>query len=223
LRAVLPENPASEALVVVITKLNLSTHPFRNRNLPYLLTVLLLGLSVAGAIYCFGTLRANSVRDEEYRGKISTMESDIQRLKNDGLKIQQQLTPDQQNLVGAAHKLVDSKNFVWSRLFSDLENVMPGSVSASRIAVKDVFSDGNQVRAELDFAVLARDYSAVDSMIASMNNSGLFQAEIRGQDLQKTERLTFSEYTLRVVYTPTYRLAAGPVTDIAQNSEGGAQ
>jgi Tfp pilus assembly protein PilN len=223
LRAVLPENPASEALVVVITKLNLSTHPFRNRNLPYLLTVLLLGLSVGGAIYCFGTLRANSVRDEEYRGKISTMESDIQRLKNDGLKIQQQLTPDQQNLVGAAHKLVDSKNFVWSRLFSDLENVMPGSVSASRIAVKDVFSDGNQVRAELDFAVLARDYSAVDSMIASMNNSGLFQAEIRGQDLQKTERLTFSEYTLRVVYTPTYRLAAGPVTDIAQNSEGGAQ
>jgi Tfp pilus assembly protein PilN len=223
LRAVLPENPASEALVVVITKLNLSTHPFRNRNLPYLLTVLLLGLSVGGAIYCFGTLRANSVRDEEYRGKISTMESDIQRLKNDGLKIQQQLTPDQQNLVGAAHKLVDSKNFVWSRLFSDLENVMPGSVSASRIAVKDVFSDGNQVRAELDFAVLARDYSAVDSMIASMNNSGLFQAEIRGQGLQKTERLTFSEYTLRVVYTPTYRLAAGPVTDIAQNSEGGAQ
>ena len=40
-----------------------------------------------------------------------------------------------------------------------------------------------------------------------MNNSGLFQAELRGQDLQKTDRTTFSEYTLRVIYSPTYKAA----------------
>lgn len=204
----------------MITKLNLSTHPFRNRNLPYMLALVMLGLSVAGALICFGTLRANSIADEQYRAKIGEMEGDIQRLKGEGLKIQQQLTPDQQNLIVAAHKLVDSKNFVWSRLFSDLESVMPGSVSASRIAVKNVFTDGDQVCAELDFAVLAHDYSSVRDMIDQMNNSGLFQAEIRGQDLQKSERMTYSEYTLRVLYTPTYRLTGGSDVDMAQNGGG---
>ena len=207
----------------MITKLNLSTHPFRNRNLPYLLTVLMLGIGVAGAAYCFSTLGRNASEDEHYRVQISQMEGDIKQLKDDGLKVKQQLTPEQQSLVVAAHKLVDNKNFVWSRFFSDLENVLPGGVSASRIAVKDVFSDGGTVRAELDFAVIARDYSAVDDMIAKMNNSGLFQAEIRGQDLQKTDKMTYSEYTLHVIYTPTYRTSTGPVTDIAQNTNGGAQ
>lgn len=205
----------------MITKLNLSTHPFRNRNLPYLLTVLMLGIGIAGAAYCFRTLGANTSKNEDYRVRIAEMEGDIKRLKDDGLKVKQQLSPEQQALVVAAHKLVDNKNFVWSRLFSDLENVMPGSVSASRIAVKDVFSDGGQVRAELEFAVIAREYPAVMSMIDNMNNSGLFQAEIRGQSLQKTEKMTYSEFSLRVIYTPTYRTTAGAVTDIAQN--GGAQ
>ena len=207
----------------MITKLNLSTHPFRNRNLPYLLTVLMLGIGVAGAAYCFRTLGLNASADESYRVQISQMEGDIKNLKDEGLKVKQQLSPEQQSLVVAAHKLVDNKNFVWSRLFSDLENVMPGSVSASRIAVKDVSSDGGQVRADLDFAVISRDYPPVREMIDSMNNSGLFQAEIKSQDLQKTETITYTEYTLHVIYTPTYRTTDAPLIDVAQNNDGGAQ
>ena len=207
----------------MITKLNLSTHPFRNRNLPYLLTVLMIGIGVAGAAYCFRTLGLNASTDESYRVQISQMEGDIKSLKDEGLKVKQQLTPEQQTLVVAAHKLVDNKNFVWSRLFSDLENVLPGSVSASRIALKDVSSDNGQVRADLDFAVIARDYTPVREMIDSMNNSGLFQAEIKSQDLQKTETVTYTEYTLHVIYSPTYRTTDTPVVDVAQNNTGGAQ
>jgi len=207
----------------VITKLNLSTHPFRNRNLPYIVAVLMLGISVAGAVWCFSRLRENASKDEQYRVRIQQNESDIKRLNGEGEKIQQQLTPDQQNLLIAAHKLVANKDFVWSRLFSDLEAVMPNGVSASRIAVKNVFSEGDQVRADLDFAVLAHDYPNVQEMIDRMNNSGLFQAELRGQDLQKTERTTFTEYSLHVIYSPTYRISSGTVTDIAQNTTGGGQ
>ncbi len=204
----------------MINKLNLSTHPFRNRNLPYILAVLMLGISVAGALFCFGRLRANAVKNEEYRVNISKMDSDIKRLNGEGEKIQQQLTPEQQNLVIAAHKLVANKDFVWSRLFSDLESVLPGSVSASKISVKNVYTEGDQVRAELEFSVLAHDYSAVQEMIERMNGSGVFQAELRGQDLQKTERTTYTEYSLRLIYSPTYRLTA-PTVDVAQNNEGG--
>ena len=207
----------------MITKLNLSTHPFRNRNLPYLLTVLMIGIGVAGAAYCFRTLGLNASADENYRVQISQMGGEIKNLKDEGLKVKQQLSPDQQALVVAAHKLVDNKNFVWSRLFSDLENVLPASVSASRIALKDVSSDSGQVRADLDFAVISRDYAPVREMIDSMNNSGLFEAEIKSQDLQKTETVTYTEYTLHLIYTPTYRTTDTPVVDVAQNNTGGAQ
>lgn len=181
----------------------------------------MLGISVGGALLCFGILRNNSIEDQRLVGQISDLQGQVDQLKGRGNEVKQQLSPDQQNLLIAAHKLVSNKNFVWSRLFSDLETVMPTSVSASRISVKNVFSEGDQVRAELDFAVLSHDYPAVLTMIDQMNNSGLFQAELRGQDLQKTDRTTFTEYTLRVIYSPTHQLG-GPVTDVAQNT-GGAQ
>lgn len=206
----------------MITRLNLATDPFRNRNLPYILAVLMLGISVAGALLCFTSLRENSARDQIYTSQISDLKEKTEQLAGKGQEVKQQMTPDQQNLLIAAHKLVSNKNFVWSRLFSDLESVMPGSVSASRITVKNVFSEGDQVRAELEFAVLSHDYASVLSMIDQMNNSGLFQAELRGQDLQKTDRTTFTEYTLRVIYSPTFKIAE-PTVDVAQNNAGGAQ
>jgi len=106
----------------------------------------MLGLSVAGALLCFGWLESNSRQDKDYRAQIERLHVTIDDLNGKGQQVQQQLTPDEQNLLIAAHKLVANKNFVWSRLFSDLESVLPGSVSASKISVKNVFSEGDQIR-----------------------------------------------------------------------------
>lgn len=151
------------------------------------------------------------------------MEAELTQLKGEGDKIQQQLTPEQRELLVASHKLVANKSFGWSRLFADLESVLPGSVSASRIAVENVYKDGDQVRAALDLGVLSRDYAAVMSMIDRMNNSGLFQAELRGQSLQKTERITYTEYTLRVVYSQSYGYSSTASSDLASAGDGGPQ
>jgi len=144
------------------------------------------------------------------------MDDETKRLNGEGQKIQQQLSPEQKTLLIAAHKLVANKSFGWSRLFADLESVLPGNVSASRISVTNIYRDGDRQKAELDFGVISRDYQAVSEMVDRMNNSGLFQAEVRGQDLQKNERTTYTEYTLRLVYTPAYGYPAVPTTDIAQ-------
>ncbi len=207
----------------MINKLNLATHPFRNRNFPYLLALFLLAISVAGALLEFSTLAKNAGENNTSVAKIKELEEDISQLNGEGKKIQQQLTPDQQNLLIAANKLIANKTFVWSRLFSDLESVMPDNVSASRIVVRNVYNDGNQIKAELDFAVLSWDYPSVMNMIDRMNSSGLFQAELRGQDLQKSNHTTYSEYTLRLIYSPNRSWSAGPTTDVAQNNPGGAQ
>ncbi len=207
----------------MITKLNLSTKPFRNRTTPYLVSLLLLAIAVAGAVVSFARLRENSKKSEITAAQIKEMDAEVKRLKGEGEKIQQELTPEQRELLVASHKLVANKSFGWSRLFADLESILPGSVSASRISVENVYKDGDRVKAALEFGVISRDYAAVMSMIESMNNSGLFQAELRSQSLQKNERITYTEYTLYLIYTPAYGYSAAPPSDIAQTSQGGSQ
>lgn len=206
----------------MITKLNLSTHPFRNRTTPYLLALGLLVLGAIGGVIALTQLYSYSKENELARKQVEEMEGEVARLKNEGSKVQQSLAPEQRELLIASHKLVANKSFGWSRLFADLESVLPGSVSASRIAVENVYRDGDRVKAELEFGVLSRDYQAVMGMIGTMNNSGLFQAELRGQDRQQSERQTFTEYTLRLIYTPAYGYSTSAPEEVAQNPAGGA-
>jgi Tfp pilus assembly protein PilN len=206
----------------VITKLNLATYPFRNRLLPYLGAGLMVLVSLVGAVFCLARLNSNKRENEVLAATVQERQAEIDRLKGEGEKVQQMLTPDQKLALTAAHKLVANKAFGWSRLFADLESVLPGSVSASRISVDNVYQDGQRIKAELEFAVLAHDYASVQSMIQNMDNSGLFRAELRGQDLQKNERGTFTEYTFHMIYTPAYGYSTSPTSDVAQN-QGGTQ
>jgi Tfp pilus assembly protein PilN len=178
---------------------------------------------VAGGVICFSQLNRASTQNELARSQMKDMSEEIKALKGKGEAVQQQLTPEQQNILIASHKLVANKTFGWSRLFGDLEAVMPGSVSASRIVVDNVYKDGDRIKAELDFSVLSRDYQGVMTMIANMHNSGHFQAELRAQDRQQNERLVYTEYTLRLVYTPAYGYAASSATEIARTQQGGDQ
>ena len=206
----------------MITKLNLASQPFRNRTLPYMLAMLLLAVAVAGAVLSFAKLSDINKRSELAKTDIDVMQTEVQELKGKGEKVQQQLTPEQRELLVAAHKLVANKSFGWSRLFADLETLLPGGVSVSRIAVENIYKDGDQTKAELEFSVLSRNYQSVITMIDSMNSSGVFQAELRGQDLQKTDVFTYTEYSLRLIYAPRYSYApTAPTSDVAQT--GGNQ
>jgi len=207
----------------VITKLNLATHPFRNRVLPYLIAGLLVVVSAAVGIYCLATVRDNRSKNELLATAVKERQDEIERLKGEGAKVQQLLTPEQKALLMASHKLVANKRFGWSRLFADLESVLPASVSASRIAVENVYQDGDRIKAQLEFSVLSKDYPAVMGMIENMNNSGLFRAELRGQDLEQNERITYTEYTFRLIYTPSYGYSVAPETDVAMNEQGGGR
>lgn len=180
-------------------------------------------MGAAVGVYCLARLNENKKENGLLLSAIAERQANIAQLNGEGEKVQQLLTPEQKALLSASHKLVANKSFGWSRLFADLESVLPGSVSASRISVNDIYQDGNQVKADLELGVLSRDYPAVMTMIDNMNNSGLFKAELRGQDLQKNERITYTEYTFRVIYTPTYSIAGSQPTDVAQNEQGGAQ
>ena len=207
----------------MITKLNLSSHPFRNRTLPYVLALLLVAFAVAGAILSFAKLNYIASDNEIAKSQMQDMQTQLGELNQKGDLVQQQLSPEERALLIAGHKLVANKQFGWSRLFADLESVLPGSVSVSRISVENIYKTAEgRTQAELDFAVLSRDYQSVLTMIERMNGTGAFQADLRGQDLQKSEFFTYTEYTLHLIYRPSggYSVAA-PSSDVAQSQGGG--
>lgn len=185
-----------------------------------MIALLFLAFAVSGAVLSFADLRNTIAQNEIAKGEIAQMKLDVQALKGKGELVQQQLTPEQQNLLIAAHKLVANKSFGWSRLFADLESLLPNGVSVSRIGVQNIYKDADRTKADLEFSVLSRDYQSVVTMIDNMNGSGKFQAELRGQDLQKTETITYTEYTLRLIYTPGYGYAPGGA-EVARKTNGG--
>ena len=186
------------------------------------MALLFLALAVSGATLSFAKLRDITAKNENAKSEIEQMNAEVKALKGKGEQVQQQLTPEQSALLVAAHKLVANKSFGWSRLFADLEAILPGGVSVSRVNVQNVFKDGDKTKAELEFAVLSRDYPSVMAMIENMNSSGIFAAELRGQDLQKNERFTYSEYTLHLIYTPRAGYSAAP-SDVALDKREGNQ
>ena len=188
-----------------------------------MLALLLLTVSISGAVLAFANLRDTTAKNEIVKSNIERMSQDIRENQSKVEQAQKDLMPEQTALLVAAHQLVANKTFGWSRLFADLEEILPGAVSVSRINVQNIYKDGDRTRAELEFGVLSRDFSSVSSMISNMNSSGLFQAELRGQDLQKSERGTYSEYNLHLIYTPRsgYAPASAPTVDVART--GGNQ
>ncbi len=181
---------------------------------------MMLLIAGVGVVVCLTLLKKNADANKELLARIAERDAQIKQLKGEGDKVQQQLTPEQKAILTASHKLVANKTFGWSRLFADLESVLPGNVSASRIVVQNIYSDGDQTKAELELGVLSRDYPSVMTMIQNMQNSGHFQAELRGQDFQRTDRMTYTEYTLRIIYSPGYGNPDAPAPDVAQNQGG---
>jgi Tfp pilus assembly protein PilN len=203
----------------VITNLNLATRPFNNRVLPWVLTFVVLLVSVIGLFLVVHlTSQANS-EAAVVQVDINRLRQQEQNLMEQAKAVQNTLTPDQQLTLKAAHQLVDRKRFSWSRLFADLEASLPGSVRVSRIAVRDVTPQGDQMVAELDLAVFAKTPTTITEMISSMDRAGVFHAELRSQNLQKGRGESGTEYELYVVYRPRAGVASESLASVQDQTK----
>ena len=130
------------------------------------------------------------------------------------------LSPEQQQAVPAAHQLVERRKFLWSKLLVDLESSLPANVKVSRIAVRDVTIQGDQVVAELELAVFAKSPDTINQKISSMHQEGIFQAELRTQTLQKGRGETGTEYGFVVIYRPRSGYAHENVAEMTAPEAG---
>lgn len=199
------------------TKLNLASKPFSNRSLPWVVTTVIIVVSLVCLVFIVrSTGRANA--------QAAVVQKDINDLKQQEFNLRKQadairnsLTTEQLQTLAAAHTLVDRKHFSWSRLFADIESVLPGTVRVKRIAVRGVTTQGDETLADLELTVVAKTPATVTEMIAEMDRGGVFHAELRSQTLSRGRGETGAEYELAVIYRPragsaTEAVAATPPT-----------
>jgi Tfp pilus assembly protein PilN len=205
----------------VTSNLNLASKPFTNRLLPWLLTAVVLLVSFIGLlIVVHYTLQANR-ESEAIRVEINNLRTKERGLLDDAKKVKQLMTREQLQALDAAHQLVDRKAFSWSRLLADLEAALPGNVRVSRISVRDIGRQGDQTVADLELTVFAKSANVVTAMIRDMDRAGIFQADLRVQNLQKGRGESGTEYDLAVIYRPRAGYASENVAAIQETGTTG--
>lgn len=186
------------------TKLNLAAKPFSNRILPWAVSAVTILVALVALVFIVrATTQANS-QAAAVQNDIRRLDRQAQTLTKQNEAVKKSLTLDQQQTLNAAHALVDRKGFSWSQLLADLESKLPGNVRVTRISVRDVVTRGDQTLAELDLTVVSKLPSTVTDMIADMDRGGVFQAELRTQNLLKGRGAEGTECELYVVYQPRH-------------------
>ena len=201
--------------------LNLASKPFNNRIVPWALTALVLFVSLIGLILVV-RLTTNARREAGVtEAKINELKQEEHKLLEAAKQVQNSFTSDQQQALPAAHALVDRKGFSWSRLLADLESSLPNNVKVSRISVREVTTQANQTVAQLDLSVFTKNASTISEMIAAMHQEGIFQAELRSQQLQKGRGEAGTEYELFVIYRARSGFSSESVAEADTQRNGG--
>ena len=184
------------------TKLNLSSSPFRNRVLPWSVTGVVALASIGALLFIAQATFQTNKQAEAADGDVAALRKEMAALNRRAKEIESTLTPEQKRTLKSAHTLVDRKRFSWSRLFTDLEAALPGSVRVARIMVKEVGADGDRSVADLDLVVVSKSPTTITQMIKDMASEGVFHAELISQSLQRGRGETGEEYEMLVHYVP---------------------
>jgi Tfp pilus assembly protein PilN len=206
------------------TRLNLSSNPFRNRFLPWTITVFVAVLSIAALLLIAESTFQTNAKIVAAQRDVAEMRKQTNSLTKQAEAVETALTPEQKRELKYAHALVDRKSFSWSRLFVDLEASLPGEIKVTRIAVKGVGMQGDRPVADLDLVVASKSAVTVTQMIEDMESQGIFQAELVSQNPQRGKTEVGSEYELNVHYVPRagYAIQPSAVQSVVDTSgEGG--
>ena len=199
--------------------LNLASKPFSNRLLPWALTAIILFVSFIGLVLVLRLTTAARSQANAVQLEINSLRQQEQALTKGVEEVKNSLNAEQQMAVPAAHQLVDRRIFSWSRLLVDLEASLPPNVRVSRIAVRAVNKQGEYMIAELELAVFAKNPSTINDMITAMHQEGVFQPELRAQNLQKGRGEAGTEYELYVIYRSRAGYANENVAEVTDGKD----
>ncbi|MEJ7618209.1 MAG: hypothetical protein WKF30_14875 [Pyrinomonadaceae bacterium] len=186
----------------MINRLNLASRPFRNRTLPWAVTVAVMCVSLVTLVLITRDARQTSWQADAIEADVVGKRAEADVLQKRAAQVMRSLSPDELQSLEAAHRMVDQKRFSWSRLFADLEAALPANVRVEQVSVTDVLRSGGQTYADLEMTIVSRTASDVTRMINEMSRAGVFDAEPLSQDMLDAKQESGVRFTLRVNYRP---------------------
>lgn len=194
----------------MLARLNLASHPFRNRTLPWAIAAGVACASLVALVFIIAASRETGAQADRVEADVAVLRKQRATLQEQAAQVRASVPPEQLKSLEAAHTLIDRKRFSWSKLLADLEASLPKDVRVSRINVRDVARVGGQTRADLDLAVVGRTPLDVTQMISEMNRTGIFSVVPVTENPKTGRGESGFEWTLRVGYI---QRSVGPSQD----------
>lgn len=183
---------------------NLSSRPFRNRRLFWLVILLLF---VVPAYFGLGAVGDLARRQAE----LDALDADIQGLQR-GIRTSDKpasanltISADRNRQLLAASELIARRSFSWSQLLDDIERNLPAGVRVLRVAVaqiqpneRDAAGVEIESAATLNMSVIGKSGAEVTAMINKFHESRRFKVSpIAQKAVEGTEEI---EFELKVEY-----------------------
>ncbi len=206
---------------------NLSSHPFRNRRLFWL--VILLTFLIP-AYFLMKTVE----NTESLKSQIGIQTMQVKALESQ-VKVNKPVTtnvtisPEQNKQLVAANELIARRSFSWAQLLSETERSLPAGVRVLRVAVNQIMPnereeafDGTLNAATLTLTVIGKTGQDVTTMINRFHDTGRFKViPMSKKSVDGTDEI---EFELKVEYFPPNTGTNASVgNQIASAKAGGAK
>ncbi len=199
---------------------NLSSNPFRNRRLFWLVILLLFLIPAYLGIQANGTATILERDISDQTAKVGRLDLELKKVIKP-VTSNVSITPDQNKQLVAASELIARRAFSWSQLLTDIERSLPAGVRVLRVAVaqikpneRDETFSGNESSATLNLTVIGKSGQDVTTMINRFHDSGRFKVfPVSKKAVEGTEDV---EFELRIEYLlPVSNVSVNPANQIA--------
>jgi type IV pilus assembly protein PilN len=181
--------------------INLSTEPFR-KDRPVLMAsaavAVALGLLLCGLIYL---ILADRARVKDTRVAVARLDNEVRRISSEQAKLEGTLRlPANAEVLQRSYllnTLIEHKAISWTKIFSDLESVMPLDVRIISVRLPQITSQGEVV---LDVEVGAKEVAPIGLFLNRLVKSPLF-GPVEGKSTQPpTQQEPIYKYRFTVNY-----------------------
>lgn len=182
--------------------INLASEPFR-KDRPFLLAALAGCVILAGVLIAqtaFGLIERTD--RQKLQADIDVAESQLSKVQSESGQLQAKLRdPANAEAIEYAlflNQLLTRKGISWTKLFGDLESVMPHNVRL--VSVRPQVSADNQI--VLDMTVASQNAEPVIDMVMKLESSAVFGATTVTSFLPPSQAEPLFRYRVNVQYVP---------------------
>lgn len=188
------------------TRLNLSTRPFTNHRLFWIVLVAVYFTSLWLTLWVVGEKTSVIARADELQRRIESQKQlvkdatdELERRKKTEVRVV--ITEQQQIELAAARQLIGRKVFSWNRMISDLEEYVPKNTRIVSIKVEEIANTAEEAMAGIQVKAVGTTAAEMTEMMLNLEKSGgLFAVGETGQDAVAENGET--PFTLNLTYRP---------------------